>query len=90
MKEATLRKWHRSAAIVFVIFIIIQTLTGLLLSIEDISGSYWGGQIQFLHYRFKPVGDFYRVLLGAGLLWIACTGTIIWFKIRQRTRKLNK
>ena len=90
MKEATLRKSHRSAGIVFVIFIVIQTVTGILLSVEDIMGDYWGGQLQYLHYRFRPVGDYYRILLGVGLLWLAGTGSIIWFKIRQRMRNANK
>ena len=90
MKEATLRKWHRSAGIVFVLFIIIQTLTGILLSIEDLLGTYWGGHLQIIHYRFRPAGDFYRIGLGLGLLWLAGTGSIIWIKIRQRMKKARK
>ncbi len=90
MKEAILRKWHRSAGIVCVLFIIIQTVTGILLSVEDVLGAYWGGQIQYLHYRFRPAGDYYRILLGFGLLWLAGSGAGIWFKIRQRTKEKAK
>ena len=36
MLEKDLRKWHRNLAIVFVIFIILQALTGLLITLGDL------------------------------------------------------
>ncbi len=36
MLEKDLRRWHRNLAIVFVIFIILQALTGLLMTLDDI------------------------------------------------------
>ena len=40
MKEADLRKWHRSLGIIFVLFIILQAGSGLLISIGQIGTSH--------------------------------------------------
>ncbi len=36
MQEKDLRRWHRNVAIVFVVFIIIQAITGLLITLGEI------------------------------------------------------
>ena len=40
MKEADLRKWHRSLGIILVLFIILQAGSGLLISIGQIGTSH--------------------------------------------------
>ncbi len=36
MIEASLRKWHRWLGISIVLFVVLQTLTGLILNLEDL------------------------------------------------------
>lgn len=107
MKESDLRKWHRNLGIVLALFIILQTGSGLLITLSA-SGtpvSYahnepvvhaeahedgkpiWKTSISFLHHGAGVVGDVYRILLGIGMLGMALSGVMIFFKIRVRTGK---
>ncbi|MDP2983186.1 MAG: hypothetical protein Q8O92_07645 [Candidatus Latescibacter sp.] len=89
MKEADLRKYHRSTGIIIAVFVFFQALTGLLISIHRISPSLNLGDfadiIHFGHFGGGLGGNIYRILLALGLLFMACTGTWIFFKIRSRT-----
>ena len=91
MKEAILRKYHRRAGAVVVIFAVFQAGSGLLLSIERITG--WTGfrtSIGFIHTGDGGVGNLYRILLGCGLLFMVATGGWIFRKILARTRLSDK
>ena len=85
MKEANLRKWHRTGGILFAFFIVVQALTGLILTLEDILGTGWGDVFQTIHTHIEGAGEVNRVLAGFGMLFMACTGVWIWFMIRRRT-----
>ena len=87
MKEARLRKWHRTAGYVLAVFIVVQALTGIALTIENVLGLYRGGILHDLHYRFDPAGAVYRAVLGLGLVWMAGTGTMIGMIVRRRMKK---
>ena len=87
MKEADIRKWHRRGGIVLALFIAVQTLTGIVLTIENLLGTYWGGIVHELHYELGAGGGLYRILLGTGLMWMAATGVIIYLRIRARTAR---
>jgi hypothetical protein len=88
MNEAYLRKWHRRLGILFALFIFLQTLSGLILNLEDLvdiaAVTSWSN---VLHRGGGEFGTVYRSLLGWGLLGMAVSGSLIFYKIWQRTRK---
>jgi hypothetical protein len=88
MNEAYLRKWHRRLGLFFVLFIVLQTLSGLVLNAEDFFEiAAVTGWANVLHRRGGDFGTVYRTLLGVGLLIMAVSGSLIFYKIRQRTGK---
>jgi uncharacterized iron-regulated membrane protein len=88
MLEPSLRKWHRWLGITIVLFVVVQTLTGLILNLEDFfevpAVSKWAS---LLHRGLGDYGTAYRTLLALGLLGMACTGFSVYVKIWQRRRK---
>jgi uncharacterized iron-regulated membrane protein len=88
MLEASLRKWHRWLGICIVLFVVLQTLTGLILNLEDLFDiDPITGWSNMLHRGLGDFGTAYRTLLALGLLVMAISGSLIFIKIRQRTRK---
>jgi hypothetical protein len=87
MKEISVRKYHRIAGIILAIFILLQVLSGVVLTVENILGIFWGGVIHDIHYRYGLVGNVYRIILGIGLVWLLVTGLFIAIKIQARTKK---
>jgi hypothetical protein len=49
--------------------------------------SLWHEGLEFIHHGAGTAGSLYRILIGIGLLWMAVSGTIIFFKIRTRSKK---
>ena len=86
LKEKQLRQGHHYAGIPLAIFIILQSATGVVLSMEDLFGGYWEGIIRDIHYRFGYIGSIYRIVLGMGILWMAISGIMIFIRIRARTK----
>ncbi len=86
MKEKRLRQLHRSVGIPLALFYVLQSASGIVLSIEELLGTYWGGIIHDIHYRFGQIGNFYRVVLGISLLWMALSGCMIYMNMRARTK----
>lgn len=86
MKEAKLRTVHRTAGMLFAIFIVLQALTGLALTLEFLHDSELGSFIESIHTEFDSVGDIYRLIAGIGMLFMAFTGGWIGMKIRMRTK----
>ena len=88
MIEASLRKWHRWMGLGIVLFVVLQTLTGLILNLEDLfeiaAVTRWSN---LLHRGLGDFGTVYRTILALGLLAMAFSGGLIFIKIRQRTRK---
>jgi len=87
MKEKILRQAHRFIGILLAIFIILQGVTGVILSIEDLLGRYWGGIIRDLHHGYGHIGSLYRIVIGIGFFWMAISGVMIYMKIKARTKK---
>jgi hypothetical protein len=96
MTEGYLRTWHRRMGIILALFIVIQTASGVMLSFiglvpgGGVDGSLWHGLNEFLeplHLGGGVWGKLYRIALGLGLLGMATSGTLIFFKIRARTLK---
>jgi uncharacterized iron-regulated membrane protein len=88
MNEAYLRKWHRRLGIGFAVFIFLQTLSGLILNLEDLvdiaAVARWSS---VLHRGGGEFGTVYRSLLGLGLLGMVFSGSLIFYNIRQRSQK---
>ena len=103
MKEPVLRKWHRHIAVLLAPLVLLQAISGLLLSIERLYGFYsatgrllpdaqpfvwfWDSLVVGTHYGGGRLGAFYHILLGMGLVWLATSGLWIFVKIRTRTKK---
>ena len=88
MIEASLRKWHRWLGLTIVLFVVLQSLTGLILNLEDLfeipAVTRWSN---VLHRGLGDYGTAYRTLLALGLLGMAFSGFWIYVKIWQRRRK---
>ncbi|MFC1538746.1 hypothetical protein ACFL6H_04920 [Candidatus Latescibacterota bacterium] len=89
MKEKNLRQAHRSIGIPLAIFVILQSATGIVLSVEDLFGTYYDTIIRDIHYRFGLAGNVYRIGLGVCILWMAISGLLIFQKIRARQKAAN-
>jgi hypothetical protein len=107
MKESDLRAWHRNLGIILSLFIILQTVTDLLISLSEAGvphthansesvvqanthgevKSKWSASIAFIHHGAGAIGMFYRILLGIGMLGMAVSGSMIFFKVRAHSKK---
>ena len=91
MKEASLRKFHRILGVSISIFVLIQVITGLLLSIDRIAGTTLSGNAgMFLHLGDGIFGNEYRILLAFALVTLVATGWWIFLKILSRTASAQK
>jgi hypothetical protein len=107
MKEADLRRWHRTMGIIVAAFIILQAGSGFLLSFDGLpilrtyayEGNYSPGHaegegeshlqdaLQFIHLGGGILGTTYRLLLGLGIVVVAVSGSMIFFKARARSKR---
>lgn len=87
MKEPQLRSWHRKSGVAVIIFVMLQALTGIVLTVEDIFGFYLGGIVHDLHMWFGTAGHIHRLIAGIGMLWMSLTGLVILMKMRARKKK---
>ncbi|MHB9029008.1 MAG: hypothetical protein ACYC9O_09580 [Candidatus Latescibacterota bacterium] len=92
MKEAALRKAHRIVGITISLFVILQVVTGLILSFELLEGPETGSGdvLEFLHFGGMYIGTVYRVALALGLLFLVASGWWIYLKITARTNAAKK
>ena len=93
MQESELRYWHRRLGIILALLVMIQAGTGLCLSLEKCLFTSVEGPavelVETLALIHRGGGDWWRidrVLLGAGLCGMAISGSLIYFKIRARSR----
>jgi uncharacterized iron-regulated membrane protein len=88
MDEAYLRKWHRTMGIILAFFIFLQAATGAMMAFEhalDAHGLF--GFVTSIHFGGGFFGNIYRIILGLGVMGMAASGTLIFLKIRARTKK---
>ena len=77
MIEASLRKWHRWLGVAIVLFVVLQTLTGLILNLEDLFEiAAVTGWSNLLHRGVGDFGTAYRTILALGLLGLAFLGVL--------------
>ena len=88
MDEAYLRKWHRTMGIILAFFIFLQAASGAMMALEfALNASGLFGVLTSIHYGGGFIGNIYRIILGLGLMGMAASGTLIYLKIRARTKK---
>lgn len=46
--------------------------------------------LEFIHFGAGTAGALYRIVLGAGVLWMAVSGGLIFFQVRARSKKTKK
>ncbi len=85
MRESSLRKYHRITGVTVSLFIVLQVLTGMLMSIEMLANSLaFSGVVHFLHYGDGIAGNGYRIVLALTLFFMIGTGWWIFMKIATR------
>uniref|UniRef100_A0A7C3UXQ9 PepSY domain-containing protein n=1 Tax=Desulfobacca acetoxidans TaxID=60893 RepID=A0A7C3UXQ9_9BACT len=88
MNEALLRKWHRTLGIILALLLFCQAGSGALLALKlNFKDPGLFGLLSALHFGGGFWGNLYRILLGLGTMALAVSGTLIYLKIRARTRK---
>ena len=86
MKEATLRKYHRFLGMSIALLVVIQTGTGLLLSLSRMTGSsFLHSTLTSLHFGDGGVGNGYRIALASALFFMVSTGGWISLKMYARS-----
>lgn len=103
MKDIIIHKLHRYIGIAIAPFLVIQTISGLLLgfglfrrpgmTITDrgvpiLPGS-WDRILIKLHFEPGWLGDAYHLLLAAGIVWMSVSGLIMYMKVRNRKKSAN-
>jgi hypothetical protein len=56
-------------------------------TVDDEKEHFCDEVLNFVHYGGGAAGGPYRILLGAGVLWMAVSGGLIFFQIRARSKK---
>ena len=87
MNEASLRKWHRTLGIILALFIFVQAATGTLMALEFAVHLPELDALVILHTGGGLFGNLYRILLGLGIMVMTASGSLIYLKIRARTRR---
>ena len=87
MKEASVRKSHRTIGMILVWFLGVQALTGLLLALGTLTSFRgWGGW-GIIHYGWDPLGSVYRIILAITTLGQGISGIILFSLMRARMKK---
>jgi uncharacterized iron-regulated membrane protein len=103
VRELTWRKWHRKAGIIIAPLLILQSVSGLFLSLEWLLGIHhrggevitdlppllilWDFILVEIHYGFGWPGAVYHVLLGIGAIWLAVSGLLLHSRARARRKR---
>lgn len=102
MKPVTLNTIHRYVGIVIAPPLVIQTLSGLILGFGPfrragpppgdggmpVAGGRWDAILMKIHFGPGVVGDTFHILLGAGVLWMAVSGWLLYLRLRRARKRL--
>ena len=103
MKGMQLNKLHRYVGITLAPFLLIQTLSGLLLKIGPfrrgpaglvsgepaVTGGAMDPLLVMVHFGPGVVSDLYHILLGLAIIWMAVTGWMLFLRIRKAQRRVK-
>jgi len=88
MDETYLRKWHRRMGIILALLVFLQAGSGVVLNSQTLLSfpelAVWAN---ILHRGGGEFGTLYRTLLGLALIGMAVSGSLIFSKTWQRTKK---
>jgi uncharacterized iron-regulated membrane protein len=99
MKGSYLNKAHRYAGITIAPFMVIQVLSGLFLDFglfrreaSTPAGAItarvgWDSFLVKTHFGPGLLSDAYHILLACGIVWMACSGWILFLRIRRVHRQ---
>lgn len=100
MKALRLNTLHRYVGIAIAPFMVIQTVSGLLLDFglfrggaemgkqgTPVSRGLWDLLLIKVHFGAGWLNDAYHLLLGAGIIWMALSGWILYLRVRRARRK---
>jgi uncharacterized iron-regulated membrane protein len=101
MKNFRLNTLHRYIGIAIAPFMVIQTLSGVLLAFGLFRGDSTGEKIgrylvshglwdqTLVNAHFGPgmLDDTYHLILGAGIIWMAISGWVLYMRGRRARRK---
>ena len=57
---------------------------------DSLQPSVFQTALSVIHHGGGTIGALYRILLGTGLLWMAISGSLIYFKSRSRLAAVQK
>jgi hypothetical protein len=63
------------------------TEPGIATAVADEEESFLEEAVDFIHHGGDTAGALYRIVLGAGILWMAVSGGLIFFQVRARSKK---
>lgn len=103
MNWISINKAHRYVGIVVAPFLAIQTISGLLLGIGlfrrpgstlterglPLVFEGWEGLFAKTHFGPGATDDIYHLLLGAGIIWMAVSGWVLYLR-GWRARRKNR
>lgn len=103
MKPITLNSLHRYVGIVIAPLLVVQTVTGLLLGFglfrraapppgggrPPVAEGSWDAILMKIHFGPGIIGDTFHLLLGAGVIWMAISGWLLYLRVRRSRKKLN-
>ena len=98
MNQRGLRRWHRLAGIVLAPFLLLQAVSGLILTygiFTRVAGvlaadapppvrTAWNLLMAKMHFGPGLIGWIYHSVIGLGLVWMIGSGLWIWFDLRRR------
>lgn len=94
MKNFRLNALHRYVGITLAPFLVIQTVSGLMLGFglfrSEAAATERGALERFLvqiHFGPGLLSDLCHVLLAAGIFWMAVSGWVLFLRIRRTRRK---
>jgi uncharacterized iron-regulated membrane protein len=101
MNRLIVNKLHRYVGIVIAPFLVIQTLSGLLLEYglfrragalleggqSPVSGGHWNPLLVKIHFGPGLASDIYHLLLGAGICWMAISGWVLFLRLRRARKR---
>lgn len=104
MNQQSLRRWHRCIGIAIAPFLLLQGVSGLILTYgvytrvasmltgqaDEQARTAWNMLVAKTHFGPGLGGWIYHSLVGLGLIWMIASGIWIWFAVRKKKAEMGK
>ena len=101
MNQGSIRRWHRRTGILLAPFLLLQTVSGLVLTYGVFSQitatlsenapaavkTTWNVMMAKMHYGPGLIGWIYHSLIGLGLVWLIISGVWIWVDFQRKAKQ---